>query len=213
MLFRSTPFGVDTERFKPTAVNRESGKFIFCTVKTLAPKYGVVGLVGAFSLFMKKVAESGDKTCDIEYRIYGKGPQQSEIEDLIARLGLTDKVLLKGYIANASVPEVLNGCDVFLLKSELDSESFGVAAVEAMACAKPVIASDVSGFKEVIEDGVSGIIVERNDIEKFAEQMFRLYKDGKLRAEIGENARKRAKALYDWQDNVSTMLSVYERLR
>ena len=206
-----TPFGVDLNLFKNNGFKRDNGKFIFCTVKTLAPVYGILGMVKAFLLFLNKVNELDsvhDK--DIEYDIYGKGPQKQEIEDLITELGLQGKVFLKGYIENCSVPKVINDCDVFLLKSE--AESFGVAAVEAMACSKPVIASDVSGFKEVIENGISGIIINRDNIEEYADKMLELYKDSAKRAELGENARKRVELLYDWDNNVSSMIEVYHQI-
>lgn len=208
-----TPFGVDLSLFKNNGVKRSDGKFVFCTVKTLAPVYGISEMIKAFSLFLRKVSESDCNSLGeiVEYHIYGKGPQQREIADLIEQLGLTSKVFLKGYIENRFVPKAINGCDVFLLKSE--RESFGVAAVEAMACSKPVIASNVSGFKEVMEDGVSGIIVDRNDLEKYATKMYELYCDSKKRIELGENARKSVEQLYDWDSNVSTMLDVYARLR
>ena len=204
-----TPFGVDIEKFKSTPKISES-KFIFCTVKTLLPKYGITGMIEAFSLFLQKL----DKTlhASVEYRIYGDGAQKEEIENLIEKLKLKNNVFLMGYVENNRVAEVINACDVFLLKSIYDSESFGVAAVEAMACSRSVIASDVSGFKEVIEDGISGIIVEKNDTEKYANAMLDLYFNGERRRILGENARRRVEELYDWNKNVDTMIEIYKKL-
>ena len=204
-----TPFGVDIQKFNKLPVEKED-KFIFCTVKTLAPKYGITGMIRAFKLFLDKLSES--EQLKVEYHIYGGGEQKEEVENLIKELGLQDKVFLKGYVPNDQVPVVINKCDVFLLKSELDSESFGVAAVEAMACYKPVIASNISGFLEVIEDGVSGIIVDKNDLETYANKMFELYNDKERRESLGKEGRKRVEKLFDWNKNVDTMLEIYQMM-
>ena len=204
-----TPFGVDIQRFNKMNVERED-KFIFCTVKALMPKYGIVGMIRAFSQFLNKLSEK--EKAKVEYHIYGSGDQKEEIENLIKELQLEDKVFLKGYIPNDQVPVVINKCDVFLLKSELDSESFGVAAVEAMACYKPVIASNISGFLEVIEDGHSGIIVDKNNLSTYAEKMYELYLDKDRRDSLGNEGRKRVETLFDWNKNVDTMLDIYEMM-
>lgn len=205
-----TPFGVDTEKFKKRDVGTNE-KFVFCTVKTLAPIYDIKGIVEAFALFIKKLAERDENLCQkVEYRIYGTGEQKEEIEHLISKLGLQYKVFLMGYINNNLVADAINASDVFLLKSE--QESFGVAAIEAMACSKPVIASDVPGFAEVIENGKSGIIVEKNDTEKYADAMLDLYFNGERRRILGENARRRVEELYDWNKNVDTMIEIYKKL-
>lgn len=208
-----TPFGVDINAFSKKEVERNSDKFILCTIKTLTPKYNIIGIIKAFDLALKKLKESGNDIYDkIEYHVYGSGYQQEEIEKLISDLGLNDKVFLKGYINNNMVPTVLNDCDIFLLNSSLDSESFGVSAVEAMACSKPVIASDVDGFKEVIVDGESGIIVNRTDVVGYSEKIVELVTNKELRDRLGSNARKRVEELYDWDRNVDEMISIYNMM-
>ena len=204
-----TPFGVELSKYK--SIEKKSEKFIFCTVKSLSPVYGIIGIIDAFNLFLEKMKSTNPDLIDnIEYHIYGKGPQYQEIKDHITKLKLEDKVFLKGYIPNKDVPSVIGESDVFLLKSL--SESFGVAAIEAMACYKPVIASNVSGFLEVIEDGVSGIIVDKDNIEQYADTMVSLFFDKEKREFLGKNGRLRVEKYYDWDKNVNDMLGVYKEL-
>lgn len=204
-----TPFGVNVDLFKPIDCKNNHGKFVFCTVKTLLPTYNIEGIIIAFDLFIKRIKKDPRfSKNEIVYEIYGDGKNKSSILKLIDELNLTNYVFLKGYVPNTELPKIINSCDVFLLNSV--SESFGVAAVEAMSCGKPVIASDVDGFKEVIEDGVSGVIVDRNEVEDYANAMYKLFKDENLRKKIGVNARQRVVDLFNWEDNVNKMISYYE---
>ena len=73
----------------------------------------------------------------------------------------------------------------------------------------PIVASDVSGFKEVIDDGVTGIIVERKSDKKAAKALERLVLDNKLRNAMGYAGRERVERLYDWEKNVGIMENIY----
>jgi len=199
-----TPFGVDTSVFRKGPVKRNSDMFTVGIVKTLAPKYGIDTVIRAFAHFYKSI-----NTENVQLLIYGKGEQRDDLSSLCQTLNIQDKVTFCGYIPNAEVPAALNQMDVVALGSIYDSESFGVAAVEAMACELPVIATNVAGFKEVIEDNVTGFIVPRNDYEAMGEYLLKLYRDSALREQLGKAARKRVLKLYNWEDNVTTMNNLY----
>ena len=89
-------------------------------------------------------------------------------------------------------------------------ESFGVAAVEAMAAGLPVAATDVPGFREVIADGETGLIVPVRDPRAMAEALSKLADDPALRRTMGQAGRRRAAALFNWDSNVDAMLACYE---
>lgn len=205
-----TPFGVEIDKFYPDKSGNSQGKFVFGIVKTLAPKYGIDTVIKAFALFLKGL-QMGEKE-KTELRIYGAGPQLEELKKLTKFYGIDERVLFEGYIQNCNVPQVLNQMDVFLLGSKLNSESFGVAAVEAMACGLPVIATKVDGFKEVIEDKITGFLVPVDDVETMSQYMKQLYKDKELRKEMGRQGRQRVEQLYDWKKNVSTMIEIYKTM-
>ena len=96
------------------------------------------------------------------------------------------------------------------MNSIYNSESFGVAAVEAMACGIPVIVSDADGFKEVVEDGVTGKIVEKGNVLSISEAMHDLITDKEKAKNYGANGIERVKKYFNWNDNVDKMISIYK---
>lgn len=93
-----------------------------------------------------------------------------------AELGLSEKIEFCGFIPNKDVPAALHSLDIACIPSILDSESFGVSAVEAMSCSVPVVVSDVDGLKEVVDDGVTGFVVERKNPQAMADKIIELIK-------------------------------------
>lgn len=210
--FEITPFGVDTSRFRPVDGVKQEGKFTFGTVKTLSPRYGITDSVIAFIKVYKRLIEEGETelASSLYYEIYGRGEQKDAIRTLIDDNGMSDRIKLCGFVENGKLPEIYNRFDVACYASV--SESFGVAAVEAMACGVPVCATDADGFVEVIEDGVSGLISPRGEPLALAENMYKLLMDGALRKSFGAAGVERVKKFYEWNDNVSSMEAIYNRL-
>lgn len=210
-----TPFGVDTERFKPIDGIKEDDKIIFGTVKTLSPKYGIADTIKAFIKLVCRLKNENrvDIAEKLSYEIYGRGELRDELQKLIDENEMTEKIKLCGYVNNSELPAIYNRFTVFNSNSILDSESFGVVAVEAMACGVPVQVSDADGFTEVVEDGVTGLIAPKGDIDAIAENMYRLITDEQMRTHMGISAVERVKRLYDWEKNVDTMEDIYRGLR
>lgn len=206
-----TPFGVDINRFCPDSNKKENGKFVFGIIKTLSSKYGIDTVIQAFAAFLDKGDEKEKENIYLE--IYGKGELLEKLKDLARNLKIEKQVLFKGYIPNEKVPEALQRMDVFLLGSRLNSESFGVAAVEAMACGLPVIATKVDGFKEVVKDGITGFLVDIDDADEMGKYINVLYQDKGLRHQMGIKGRERAEKLYKWEENVTLMESIYDEMR
>lgn len=204
-----TPFGVDTKHFTPiNRISPKTDKFTIGVIKALAPKYGIDIILRAFSIMLKQLP--GDVKDSIELVICGTGTEYKALQNLSLELNIEKYVTWKGYIPNHELPQLINQFDVFCLGSRL--ESFGVAAVEAMSCGLPVIATDVDGFKEVIEDNVSGFIVPRDNAEMMASKILQLYYSPELRTKLGNSARKRVEEFYDWNKNVIQMENLYLRL-
>lgn len=209
-----TPFGVDINLFRKTRGEKCSEVINIGLVKTLKPKYGVKYLIEGISLLTKKL--ESEKKFDIlkklSCNIYGEGEEKEMLQNLTSELRLNNIIKFKGYIENIKVPEVINKMDIFCAPSVLDSESFGVAAVEAMACEVPVIVSDVDGFKEVVENNKTGYIVPRRNPQVIADKLFELIIDEEKRREFGINGRRRVEKLYDWSKNVNLMEEVYSKV-
>jgi glycosyltransferase involved in cell wall biosynthesis len=92
-------------------------------------------------------------------------------------------------------------------------EPFGIPLVEAMACGKATVASRSGEFQTIIEDGVSGRLVERGDVESLAQGLDQLLDDPQARNRMGQMARERALGAYRWEHCRDRLLEVYERLR
>lgn len=195
------PFGVDVNKFSPSADGKGNDEIVIGIVKTLKPVYRIDVLIRAFAIVCSK--------CKVPVRldIYGEGELLGELKELAENLGVAQKVNFIGSIPNDQVPNALHKMDIFALSSE--RESFGVAAVEAMACGLPVAATAAEGFVEVIKDGNTGFIVPKNDYEQLAEKILELINNEELRKKMGQNGRERALELYDWEKNVTQMEELY----
>lgn len=205
-----TPFGVNVDLFKPCHINHNN--IVIGTVKTLSIKYGIDIAIKAFGKTVNKLKSRGyDQIAEsIKYNIYGRGPLKDKLQELINDLQLEDKIKLCGYIQNNDVPNVINSFDIFLLAS--NEESFGVAAVEAMACGIPIVATKVPGFSEVIDNGNTGLLVDIDDVENMSESLYRLIIDIELRKKLGNAGRERVLQKYNWDDNVSQMEKLYKEV-
>jgi len=118
----------------------------------------------------------------------GDGPDRPHAETVAEELGLRDRVLFLG--KHASVHELLSCADLFLLPSE--NESFGLAALEAMACGAPVVASRVGGLPEVVEHGVSGFLLEKGNVTAMGDAAAEILSDESLHAEMKAAGRRLA---------------------
>ncbi|MBC5619891.1 glycosyltransferase [Butyricimonas hominis] len=199
-----TPFGVDVSLFRQLE-KKPDGVFTVGIVKTLEYGYGIDVLIDAFALFRKKYAETSMKL-----RVVGDGSLRGKLEKQAEDSGVGDDIIFEGRVPNHELPIILNDFDVFVALSR--SESFGVAIVEAMACQCPVIVSDAPGFVEIVEDGINGLIVPRENVAAAAEAMERLFLDDRLRLALGTSGRERVEKMYDWQKNVDTMIALYQQV-
>ncbi|EHR72942.1 glycosyltransferase [Burkholderiales bacterium JOSHI_001] len=192
-----TPFGVDVRRFAPATA--PAGPLTIGTVKTLATKYGIDTLLRAFALIAPR--------SDARLLIVGDGPQRDELKALATNLGVAARVQWAGAVPHADVPGWLQRLNIYVAASRLDSESFGVAVVEAMACGVPVVVSDVGGLPEVVVPGHSGLVVPRDQPQALAEALLRLLDDDTLRRRLATAGRARAVAEYAWSTCVDRMLA------
>ena len=208
----ATPFGVDLNLFNPDNYSKiDNNDFVIGTVKALESKYGIHELILVFDMLKKQLDLNSNFKKNLKLFIYGDGSQKRFLTEIIKEKQLSNCVFLKGRIPNFEVPKAISEFDIFVALSQLDSESFGVAAVEAMAMKKPVVASDVDGFKEVMENNATGFIVKRDSILEATHAIRKIAENETLRKTMGENGRKRVEKLYAWDKNVEYMLSIYKR--
>lgn len=150
-----------------------------------------------------KVFDKVRKTVPTKLILVGDGPERPAIDQLCRELNTCNDIVSLGRINNPS--EILNMADLFILPSE--TESFGLAALEAMAKKIPVISTNTGGLPEVNINGVTGFLSNVGDIDNMAENAIKLLSDEKLLAKFKENAYNQAKKF-----DINAILPMYENL-
>ena len=138
----------------------------------------------------------------------GDGPDRSRCEARVRELGLAAQVRFIGLLDH--VAELLPCADLLLMPSE--TESFGLAALEAASCAIPAVASDAGGLPEVVEHGVTGFLAPVGDIEAFASHVMTLLNDPDLRRTMGRAARKMVCERFNLDRAVDRYEALYRRV-
>jgi N-acetyl-alpha-D-glucosaminyl L-malate synthase BshA len=136
----------------------------------------------------------------------GDGPDRARVEQRCRQCGTCGEITFIGNLP--LVEEVLVGADLFLLPSE--SESFGLAALEALSCKVPVIATRAGGLPEVVADGECGLLYPVGDVDAMAEGAARLLGDEALRRRFAEAGRRRAVEHFAVDEIVARYRAVYE---
>ncbi|WP_223509113.1 glycosyltransferase [Rahnella sp. GSA61A] len=149
---------------------------------------------------------------DFDYTIIGDGPLRKELESQVANLGLGDKIAFLGAQTQETVSEYLNNSDVFLLPSvtasDGDMEGIPVALMEAMAIGIPVISTFHSGIPELIEDRVSGFLVNENDAASIAGVISEIIDNPGVLPDICRNAKQKIDNEFDQDKSYSRMLNI-----
>jgi glycosyltransferase involved in cell wall biosynthesis len=175
----------------------EMSRTIIGTVTRFEPQKAIHDFLVAVS-YVKKTYP------DIKVVIAGDGPLRREIEKLINDLKLNDNITLLGW--RNDVPEILAVLDIFCQSSLW--EGCPMVLLEAMAVGKPIIATNVGGVKEIVEDDNTGILVPPADPKAMGDAIVKLMNNKEKTMKMGMNGRRRAESFF----NVDLMLIKYERL-
>ena len=202
--------GVDCERFRPpTAEERVQarialgisyGEFVVSSVGALESRKGHRYLIEAIARLILMAS-----SIKVKCLIAGQGSIRRELERAIAKLGCAEEVRLLGRIDDAR--ELLWASDAFAMPSV--NEGLGVAALEAMASAVPVIVSDVGGLRESVQHDRSGIVVPVARPQAIATALGRLAESARFRSELGAAARARVTENYSMEKMTTRTLALY----
>jgi glycosyltransferase involved in cell wall biosynthesis len=182
--------GIDATRFRPPpGLRRAPGEATFVAVAHLVPHKGIDVLLRAFARV----------PAPVRLRVVGDGPHLAALDALGRALGVSPRVELLGL--RDDVPEILRGADACVHPTL--AEGFGNAVAEAMASGLPVIATRAGGIPELVEAGISGLLVPPGDEDALAAAMARVAADPELRARLGEHARRRVLARFTVEASVA----------
>ena len=214
------PCGVNPRLFTPVNPHQSKEylglprkKFILF-VGRIDPVKGIDTLLKSMTVVKNKLDQSQDVNLliiggDIDYSAYSKDSEMHKLKLLTTELGLENMVTFLGPQRQDQLPYFYSAAEACVLPSRY--ESFGMVALEAMACGTPVIASKVGGLTSFIQDELTGFLVPEEDEEALAEKILLLLDNSTLKGKMGFQARIRAEEL-SWQNIANKMISLYQSL-
>ena len=202
-----TPFGVDCRKFAPRADRALSqDEFVIGTVRSLEETYGVEYLIKAFAILARKYQDSRK----LRLVIAGDGALKHKLRKLANDCGVGEMTEFLGIVPHDDIPTVLNRFSIFVAPSIF--ETFGVAVLEASACALPVVVSDAGGLREVIQADETALIVPKRNAAATADAISVLIENPQRRCELGDAGREFVLANYEWCETASRMERLYQSM-
>jgi colanic acid/amylovoran biosynthesis glycosyltransferase len=184
--FKVVHCGLELERYQ-FRLPREQVQKIFCAAR-LAPEKGIEFLVEALAVLIRR-------NYDVRLRIAGGGPSRLALENLAQKLGVMERVQFLGMLSEQDLTHELSSSDLFVLPSF--AEGLPVSVMEAMALGVPVIATNVAGTSELVENGETGLLVRPTDSEALANAMITMMGDYDLRRRSAQLGRAKVAREFD----------------
>jgi phosphatidyl-myo-inositol alpha-mannosyltransferase len=201
------PNGIDTEHFCENGHKREEfddGKINILFVGRLERRKGLAFLLNACATIKGKFPN---------FRLIVVGPGtvlRLRYKQLVEDMSLTKHVVFTGYVPSAELPSYYRSADIFCAPAT-GGESFGIVLLEAMACGKPVVATNIEGYASVLADGEEGLLVKPKNDEYLAEALLKLLNNKSLRLQMGEKGLIKAEK-YSWQNITQQVMNYYNIL-
>jgi glycosyltransferase involved in cell wall biosynthesis len=171
--------------------------------RQLFPRKGIRFLIQA-------AAQLKPRFPDLKLVLAGDGFERPELVRLAEELGIAEDVTFLGWVPNNALPPYYRAAAVSVIPSL--EEGFGIPAAEAMGCEVPVVASDAGGLPEVVEHGVTGLVVPRGDVAALASAIGSLLEDPERRRQMGIAGRRRAVENFDWDRTAEQFEQVYHEV-
>jgi glycosyltransferase involved in cell wall biosynthesis len=199
--------GTDLRRFSPADNGGRGdprfGPNMIFACRQLFPRKGIRFLLEA-------AAKLKPRFPDLKVVLAGDGFERPELVRLAEDLGLGPDVTFLGWVPNTDLPPYYRAAAVSVIPSL--EEGFGIPAAEAMGCEVAVVASDAGGLPEVVEDGVTGLVVPRGDATALAQAIGSLLADPERRRTMGQAGRARALRLFDWDRSAEQFEQLYREV-
>jgi len=195
--------GIDAKRFREAQpIGGLGGEPIILHHGRLVQKRGVKTLIEAMPKIIREVPE-------VKLVIAGEGPEKRRLQRLTEELDIAGHVVFLGLVPYERIPSLIKSSTVVVVPSLIEGHSTSV--IEAMAAAKPIIATKVGGITEVVRDGETGILVDPENPDQIANAVIKVLKDGELAKALAKKAAKRAEK-YDIRGLAEAELSSYMNL-
>jgi len=181
----------------------------------IAPDEQVILFVGGLEYFkgveflIKSIPHLKGK---IKLLIAGEGPLMNEYRELAKNLGIIRQVCFTGSVSDEELVKYYNLADLLILPSIDRSEAFGIVLIEAMACGKPVIASNLPGVRTVVDDGINGFLTTPGNVADIAKKLQLLLNNEGLRRKFGQKGREKVLKKYRWSKVGYKLDSLYKQL-
>ncbi|MBU1179659.1 glycosyltransferase family 4 protein [Patescibacteria group bacterium] len=210
--FFELPFGVDAKKFCPKSKNESLMEKYF-----IEPDDKVVLFVGGLDkahyfkgldVLMRAAKEINRE--NIKLLVVGEGDMKAEYKDKAEEFGIAKRIIFAGSPNDAELPDYYNLADIFVLPSIDKSEAFGLVLLEAGACGKPLVASDLAGVRTVVWKNENGLLAEPNNSNDLADKIKQLLDNDELRAKMGANARQIVENNYCWKKVVNDLIEIYQ---
>jgi glycosyltransferase involved in cell wall biosynthesis len=199
--------GTDLRRFSPAESGNRNhqrfGQYMIFACRQLFPRKGIRFLLEAG-------AQLKPEFPDLKIVLAGDGFEKPALAHLAEELGIGGDVTFLGWVPNTELPPYYRAAAVSVIPSL--EEGFGIPAAEAMGCEVPVVASDAGGLPEVVENGVTGLVVPRGDSTALAQAIRSLLANPQLRRQMGQAGRARALRLFDWDRSAEQFEELYREI-
>lgn len=164
-----------------------------------------------FDIALEAMPEILAKRPDARLTIAGDGPEKAQLEKQVEALGIQSAVNFTGWVTPEKVYELINEASMVVVPSRW-REAFGLVALQAAQMARPVVASNVGGLPEVIADGQTGFIIEKENATELARAVLQLTESPEQSARMGIAGRERAKEMFNWDKHIDEYEQLYQRL-
>ena len=196
------PNGVDWRAFAEAIPYRESAPYIL-TVSRLEVKKGVDVVIRGF-------AQLSETFHHVKLLVAGDGPELPALQSLVAEIEIEHRVEFLGRVHHEHVASLVAGCELFALGSR--QEPFGIVLLEAMAAARPVVATAVGGVPEFVTHEYNGLLVPREDSDAMARAMARLLEDRSLGDTIGRHGQQLVRTQYTWAQQGQHFMELFQQV-
>lgn len=197
------PNGIDFDEIQKIRTEDRLKHPAILFMGTLGRVKGIDVLLNAIPIIRKEIP-------NLHVYIAGKSESEGDnLKKLVKALNIEESVSFLGFVSGDEKYAYCKSADIYVQPSRY--ETFGVVLLEAMACGKPVVASNVGGIPFVVEDGKTGLLFESENVEELAEKIISLLGDKERRTKMGEAGRERAKG-FTWERSAERTVEVYKEV-